>query len=188
MFEEKRRKNKKHDFTERIVAVRKVLNDHVSVRAAAKEIGADHMQVKYWVSICERHGEDSLLPRRLNYSGEFKVTVIEDMYTNKLTLYDTALKYCIPSPSTVLSWKRLYDTSGSAGLYSNHKMWSETMRTIKSKQKNEKSEEASSVQNKSLQKEVEYLRAENAYLKKLQALVQQRIDQEKGSELPPSKN
>lgn len=67
-------------------------------------------------------------------------------------------------------------------------MWSETMRTIKSKQKNEKLEEASSVQNKSLQKEVEYLRAENAYLKKLQALVQQRIDQEKGSELPPSKN
>lgn len=69
------------------------------------------MQVKYWVSMCERHGEDSLLPRRLNYSGEFKVTVIEDMYTNKLTLYNTALKYCIPSPSTVLSWKRLYDIS-----------------------------------------------------------------------------
>lgn len=83
MFEKKRRKNKKHDFTERIVAVRKVLNDHVCVQAATKEIGADHRQVKYWSSICERYGEDNLLPRRLNYSGEFKITIIEDFYVYK---------------------------------------------------------------------------------------------------------
>jgi transposase len=54
------------------------------------------------------------------------------------------------------------------------------------KAKKSKSEVSSS--DKSLLKELELLRAENAYLKKLQALVQERIAREKGSELPPLKN
>lgn len=64
------------------------------------------------------------------------------MYTNKLTLDDTALKYCISSPRMILSWKKLYDTSVSAELNSNHKIWNETMRTIKTKQRNEKQKES----------------------------------------------
>ena len=39
-----------------------------------------------------------------------------------------------------------------------------------------------------LLKELEYLRAENAYLKKLQALVEERIVRESGKEPKPSKD
>lgn len=47
MFRQHGRKNKKHDFAEHLMAVEKVLCDHISVRSSAKQIGADHMQVKY---------------------------------------------------------------------------------------------------------------------------------------------
>ena len=42
--------------------------------------------------------------------------------------------------------------------------------------------------NKDLLKEIELLKAENAYLKKLRALVQERIARESKKGLPPSKN
>jgi transposase len=42
--------------------------------------------------------------------------------------------------------------------------------------------------NKSLLEELEYLRAENAYLKKLRALVQERIDRESGNGQPSSRS
>ena len=67
----------------------------MSVREASKIIGAGHMQVKYWVSMYERYGKSGLRMRNFSYSGEFKTKVIEDMYKNRLTLYDTALKYII---------------------------------------------------------------------------------------------
>ncbi len=184
MFTLEKRQYKKHTFEDRLLAVQKVLNEHVSVREASKIIGADHMQVKYWVSMYERYGESGLRMRNFSYSGEFKTKVIEDMYKNRLTLYDTALKYGIPSPSTVLSWKRLYDSHGSAVLYKDSKMWQETMKS----RKKVKQEKTLDPQTKALLKEVEYLKAENAYLKKLQALVQERLSQENGNEQPPFKN
>ena len=55
--------------------------------------------------------------------------------------------------------------------------------------KGEKQEVSSNEkEKKDLLKEVEFLKAENAYLKKLRALVQERIAREYKNGLPPSKN
>ena len=179
MFTLGKRKSKKYSYEDRLFAVLKVLDEHVSVREASKIVGADHMQVKYWVTMYQRYGESGLRMRNFSYSREFKTKLIEDMYENRLTLYDAALKYGIPSPSTVLSWKKLYDAYGSAALYKDSKMWHETMKSRKQKQvKQEKGDP----QTKALLKEIEYLKAENAYLKKLHALVQERLSQENGNE------
>ena len=56
---------------------------------------------------------------------------------------------------------------------------------IKSKKKKEKK---TTTPHEELLKELEYLRAENAYLKKLQALVEERIVRESGKEPKPSKD
>jgi transposase len=52
----------------------------------------------------------------------------------------------------------------------------------------EEDQEISSNEKKDLFKEIELLKAENAYLKKLRALVQERIARERKNGLPPSRN
>jgi hypothetical protein len=37
------------------------------------------------------------------------------------------MKYGIPSPSTVLTWKRKYDNKGLSGLNDGSRIWSESM-------------------------------------------------------------
>lgn len=183
---ERLRKNRKYSLSDRLFAVKKVLNEHISVRSASKLIGADHMQVKYWVSMYERYGKSGLQSGKINYTGEFKNNVIADLYKNNLTLYDTALKYAMPTPSTVLTWKRLYDAHGSAALYNSNQIWNGAMKTVKPKK--DKNNISIDPKTKALQRELEYLKAENAYLKKLQALVQERLARENENEPPLSKN
>jgi len=177
------RKNRKYSLSDRLFVVKKVLNEHISVRSASKLIGADHIQVKYWVSMYEQYGKSGLESRKINYTGEFKNNVIADLYKNNLTLYDTALKYAMPTPSTVLTWKRLYDAHGSAALYKSNQIWQGAVKTVK-----HKNNSGLDPKTKALHRELEYLKAENAYLKKLQALVQERIARENENEPPLSKN
>ena len=54
--------------------------------------------------------------------------------------------------------------------------------------KNKKKDKLNTTPHEELLKELEYLRAENAYLKKLQALVEERIVRESGKEPKPSKD
>lgn len=83
-------------------------------------------------------------------------------------MQEAALKYGIPSPSTVLMWQRKYKNVGLSGLHGGSRLWSEDMIT----KENDlfKEPEASGIDskpkdNKDLLKEIELLKAENAYLK-----------------------
>jgi len=71
----------------------------------------------------------------------------------------------IPSYSTVIKWRRIFEEQGMDGLYAK------TRRLPKVK-KNPIKNNDSQKTNEELVKELEYLRMENAYLKKLNALVQ----------------
>ncbi|MDR2887093.1 MAG: helix-turn-helix domain-containing protein [Bacteroidales bacterium] len=61
------------------------------------------------------------------YPIEFKYKVLQDMFEHHLSLQETALKYGIPSPCTVLVWKRKYDKKGLFGLNDGSRIWSESM-------------------------------------------------------------
>ncbi|AMP20016.1 hypothetical protein AZF37_01435 [endosymbiont 'TC1' of Trimyema compressum] len=43
-----------------------------------------------------------------SYSGNFKASVIEYMHDKKLSLFQTAIHFGIPSDSTLIVWKRIY--------------------------------------------------------------------------------
>ena len=103
---------------------------------------------------------------------------------------EAALKYGIPSPSTVLMWQRKYKNVGLSGLHGGSRLWSEDMITKENDLFKEPEEfvDPKPKDNKDLLKEIELLKAENAYLKKLRALVQERIARESKKGLPPSKN
>lgn len=149
-----------------------------------------YRQVKYWVSLYSRYGEEGLRMQHRYYPVDFKYKVLQDVFENHLSLQEAALKYGIPSPSTVLMWQRKYKNVGLSGLHGGSRLWSEDMITKENDLFKEPEEfvDPKPKDNKDLLKEIELLKAENAYLKKLRALVQERIARESKKGLPPSKN
>jgi transposase len=119
-----------------------------------------------------------------SYSGDFKLAVITDMRENYLSLFETAVKFGIPRDYTVNQWNRIYTKEGTPGLY----------RDNRGKMKKSKKPKSAALAGSSkpgeeeLLAELEYLRAENAYLKKLAALVEERIICESGKDAKPSKD
>ena len=98
------------------------------------------------------------------YSGEFKQLVVETMIREKLSYCEAARQFDISDHNRVSSWERIYLMEGPEGLYLERRGRSSKDRP---KQFPKEVEE-------DLLQEVQRLRAENAYLKKLQALVLER--------------
>jgi transposase len=106
------------------------------------------------------------------------------MHENHLSLFETAVKFGIPRDWTVNQWNRICEREGASGLYRDKRG------KMKKSKKPKKSLSSSPVktQEEELQAELEYLRTENAYLKKLRALVEERITRESGKKQKPSKD
>ena len=100
------------------------------------------------------------------YTPEFKIKVVETMHREKLSYSETARQFDI-SNSRVTAWERIYLEEGAEGLYAERRGRKSTGRPPKIKKEED------------LIAEVQRLRAENAYLKKLNALVAERVRQEK---------
>ena len=104
------------------------------------------------------------------YTGEFKQEVVETMMREKLSYRETARVYEINDHKRVMAWERIYLEEGPEGLYIERRGCSRKGGAPK-KLKPEVEED--------LLAEVQRLRAENAYLKKLNALGAERVRQER---------
>ena len=100
------------------------------------------------------------------YTPEFKIKVVETMHREKLSYRETARQFDICDHNRVAAWERIYLEEGAEGLYIERRGRKSTRRPPKIKKED-------------LIAEVQRLRAENAYLKKLNALVAERVRQEK---------
>ena len=110
------------------------------------------------------------------YSPEFKIAVIMDMRENHLSYRETARKYGLVKNSmggamkTLHRWERIYLEEGAAGLMTERRGRKGTGRP--KRQSLEKSvEEDLIAENQRLKERIQYLEAENEYIKKLSALV-----------------
>lgn len=95
------------------------------------------------------------------YTAEFKRHVIETMQKEGLSYSETARQFEINSHHRIQSWERIYLTEGSEGFQIERRGRGSKGRPPKLPKKAEED----------LLAEVQRLRAENAYLKNLQALV-----------------
>ena len=97
------------------------------------------------------------------YTGEFKQMVVETLRREKLSYREAEEKFGVAN-SRILAWERIYLTEGPEGLYIERRGRSSTGRPRKLPKAVEED----------LLAENQRLKAELAYLKKLQALVLER--------------
>ena len=96
------------------------------------------------------------------YTPEFKKLVVETMLKEKLSYREAARKFELRSDSQIRNWERIYLTEGPEGLAIERRGRGSKGRPPKQLPKQVEED---------LLAEVQRLRAENEYLKNLQALV-----------------
>ena len=109
------------------------------------------------------------------YTGEFKEKVVETMQQEGLSYREAARQFEISDHKRVAAWERIYLEEGSEGLYIERR----GRTSAASGTKKGRPPKLDKKVEEDLIAEVQRLRAENAYLKKLNALVSERVRQEK---------
>ncbi|MGW6032898.1 transposase [Gordonia terrae] len=131
-------------------------------RWVATKMGSSREAVKTLYQRWRIHGRGALVKKRVQgtYSFEFKVSLVQRFLAgeNALTLSQEA---GLSSPQQLKAWARIYRRDGVDGLKPKPR----------GRPRNQPVEELSELEQ--LRRENERLRAENAYLGKLQALRQQ---------------
>jgi transposase len=145
------------------------LEGQESFKSLAKELRTSHAVVMNWVKQYNYQGAEAFKKSYTSYSTQYKLDVLNYMNENGTSPNETAAIFSISEPSMIRRWRRRLENEGVNALNSKKKgrpsMKNESQKATKKPVPDEGS-------NQALQAEVERLRMENAYLKKLNALVQ----------------
>lgn len=144
------------------------INEHHGYADAEKHFGVNHESLRKWIKKYQEHGTVGLIKNNIKYDGSFKQNVVEYMHNNHLSLAETCIKFNLGNHNIVGKWERIYYEEGPQALYEERRGRKRNMSSKPRKKKLSKEVE------EDLIAENQRLRMENAYLKKLQALVQER--------------
>jgi len=174
----------KYSYEQRFEVVMGVIKQGMSFKEAANIIGACKGDAQKWVRLYEIHGIKGLLMKNGSYGGQFKVSVIEYMHAGGLSAREAAAKFGIPSHSTISVWERIFYEQGREALLEEKKCGRKKKVDVAAKDSNQNANPNTKTSKlhpkieEDLIAENRRLKMENAYLKKLQALVHQRIQQD----------
>jgi len=151
--------------------VQQYLNGDTSYRELARKLQVDASNIRYWVKLYQYHGEDAFNYRYTTYTAAFKLEVLQYIERTGHSIREASAILQIPDPSMVRRWKRKWEKGGIDALESSKK-GHQDMTSPKKKDNSQTNDSDRPVDE--LIDELEYLRAENAYLKKLGTLVQKK--------------
>ena len=167
----------KYSLEEKLEAIFRVKNDGMSINQSARILGVHGAKVCQWIHLYDEHGVKGLSNSGASYDGNFKIMVVEYMHKNHLSCRSVAAKFCIKGTYTVNKWERIYYEEGPGGLLKSKRRGRSPKNLMKKKDTKKTLPKQTE---EDLIAEVQRLRMENEYLKKLQALVQKRLDRENG--------
>jgi transposase len=151
---------------EKLKMVLEHLEQGVLLYEFAKRYNYDVSNVKYFVGLYRMHGKDVFLNRgeTTTYTREQKLHAIHRVNQEHISYRQLGLQLGLIDPGILRDWMNLYREKGEAAIQTTHGR--------KSYLKHE--DRLDKIADKSLKDRLEYLEAENAYLKKLYALMQKR--------------
>ena len=156
-------------------------NDGYSI--TAQKFGISDSTVRMLVAQFKTNGIEGLIHKNGTYSGDFKIHVLQYQQENNLSDKETAVYFKIPNRGTICTWRKKYKKGGYELLSRDGRGNPKNMAAKKSKKNAEPKTEL-----EKLREEVEWLRMENAILKKLNALIQEEEESEQGTKLESSEN
>jgi transposase len=141
------------------------------IQALAEEYGIMHSNLRRWAAIYRVHGIEGLKKRKsAHYSGEFRLSVLKHMWARKLSYEATAVAFNIRNPGSLADWVKLYRSGGVEALQPGRKGRPKSMSARETKPPSTPEDE--NLTREAMLAELNHLRMENAYLKKVKALVQ----------------
>jgi transposase len=130
-------------------------------------------QIRYWSFVYRIHGNASFKHSDKPYSKTFKLQAIQTMQSNNWSMGYTSAYFDLSSPGILYQWIKRYSEGGSDTLTPQRK--GRPAMTLKPRPQ----KPFEQMSEKEMREELEYLRAENDVLKKLEALAQQRKQKSK---------
>jgi transposase len=138
--------------------------------------GVDAATVRKWVALYRAHGAAGLAKKFSHYDAAFKLSVLRRMWEDGLSCREAAAAFNIRNAACLPVWERLYETGGIDALRPRRRGRPRLMPPDppepQERQAAMHGDEARS--REELLAELSYLRMENAYLKKLEALTRDR--------------
>ncbi|WP_213530711.1 IS3 family transposase [Paenibacillus sp. J45TS6] len=151
---------------EKLQAVMRYQNGSEGIKTIARSIGIHHSVLLNWIKQYEHHGEEVFKKRYTPYFLQDKLDVLNYMNEFGTSARETAAIFNIASHSTILSWQESLELHGIDALRPKKKGRT-SVKKESIKQKNQPLVEGSV---EALQAEVERLRMENEYFKKVKCL------------------
>lgn len=169
----------------KLLVVRRYLDGSMGYRTLAEQFGiANPSLVQRWIAFFRTHGEEGLERKRKSYDAAFKLSVLQHMWDNKLSKGQAATVFNVRRHATIGDWERAYREGGIAALGPG------PIGKSRVEPEQDKPEPAESADNRSREElldELLHLRAEVAYLKKLDALVRARVQVKAQPKAPQKK-
>src|SRR5690625_4269429 len=143
----------------KLQTAKRYMNEIISYRVLANEVGVDHSVIRYWVMLFRHHGDQAFNFPYTNYSKAFKLRVIQFINETNYSIREASAIFHIPDPSMVRRRPQKWEIAGEDALEPPEKRPS----IMKSRnQKHSTPNNIDKLSRESLEKELEYRGMENA--------------------------
>lgn len=150
----------------RLAIAKEYFSDSTSITKLSKKYDCDKGKVQYYVRLYELYGEKAFEDNNMFrlYKREQKLEAIKVVLSGKKSARQVALELMLPNPHTMQDWVKMYLEKGVDAIQDSkgrkHYMLHEDRQRY--------------LANKEMKERLQYLEAENDYLKKLYSLRQKK--------------
>lgn len=160
----------KHTEQFKLTVIKDYLSGVGGFGAVAQLHGIDKATVHKWVAAYRQHGTLGIDKKYTHYDAQFKLSVLQHMWDKGLSQREAAAVFNIRSAPSIGVWERQYYAGGIDALAPHRRGRRKKMPDAPIPKPPAATDQTRT--REQLLEEINYLRMENAYLKKLEALVQ----------------
>jgi transposase len=156
----------------KLAVIQQYLTGAAGYKLLAQLHDVPYSTVRKWVGLHRAHGMDGLTKKFSHYSAEFKLSVLRRMWDDELSYTQVAVAFNIRNAGCISQWERCYHSGGLESLAPRKRGRPKNMPILSNTEPPESLPDPAGRTHDELVAEVNQLRMEVAFLKKLEALVQ----------------